>query len=125
MINNKGDTMNTKMPVQSHISHVDSPSTPCLFRRILTRISRVRFSAALLLAGMFAVEGAHAAPSTQGKNQIQRSLVAVFRLSGQLNETPQREELALFGTPGISLKELIERLQRAARDPDVKAVVIL
>ena len=111
--NNKGDTMNTKMRIQQ-ISHV------------LVRISRIRFGAALILSGMLAAGGVHAAPATQSTNQTNHnSMVAVFRLSGQLNEAPEREELALFGTPGISLKELVERLQRAARDPDVKAVVIV
>src|SRR5262245_46418879 len=97
MNENKGDTMNTKMPIQQ-ISRVDFPSTPWLFLRILIRISRIRFGAALMLAGMLAAGSAHAAPTTQSTNQTHNSMVAVFRLSGQLNEAPEREELALFGT---------------------------
>jgi protease-4 len=52
-------------------------------------------------------------------------VVAVFRLSGPLSEAPADETLAMFGSVGTSLKDLVARLGKAANDPAVKAVVIL
>jgi len=115
--------MNVKIP-QYQLSQDDLPSTS-IVRRTTIRVSLMRFCSALILAGMFASGSIHAAQTAQSTNQIHRSIVAVFRLNGPLEETPSREEFALFGVPGTSLKELVERLQKAARDPDVKAVVIL
>jgi protease-4 len=50
--------------------------------------------------------------------------VAVFKLESAIEETPG-EDLALFGKPPVSLHELITRLRTAAKDENVKAVVIL
>ncbi len=49
----------------------------------------------------------------------------MFRLEGALTEVPGEEALPLFSPPGTSLKQLVERLAKAANDPAVKAVVIL
>ena len=54
-----------------------------------------------------------------------KNIVAVFSLSGPLTEIPADETFAMFNVPGISLRELVKRLDKAARDPAVKAVVIL
>jgi protease-4 len=55
-----------------------------------------------------------------------KSVVAVFTLRGELSETPRDEALALFGgSQGISLRQLVSRMNQAADDPNVKAVVIL
>lgn len=80
---------------------------------------------AVLLALLFATTRAPAAPAAQSTNQIDESVVAVFRIDGTLDEVPSDQSFALFSTPGTSLKELVERLDKAADDPDVKAVVIL
>jgi len=40
-------------------------------------------------------------------------------------EVPMGDDLPLFGPAGVSLKELVERLDKAAADPAVKAVVIV
>src|SRR4051794_40708106 len=53
------------------------------------------------------------------------AVVPVFRLDGALTERPAGEELPIFEAPGMSLKDLIERMNKAAKDPAVKAVVIV
>jgi protease-4 len=53
-----------------------------------------------------------------------KPVVAVFRLDGALSEPPKAE--GLFDTDrGVSLKDLVERLNKAAKDDNVKAVVML
>jgi len=66
-----------------------------------------------------------AAPGDQPANEKPKSIVPVFRLTGQLPEVPADEAFALFAPPVTSLKELVMRLEKAADDPAVKAVVIL
>jgi protease-4 len=51
--------------------------------------------------------------------------VAVFRLMGDLTESPVDETLSLGGAASISLNDLVARMQKAGDDPDVKALVIL
>lgn len=53
------------------------------------------------------------------------SSIAVFRLEGKLTEAPVDEAFPMFNLPGTSLKELVTRLDKAAHDANVKAVVIL
>ena len=53
------------------------------------------------------------------------SIVAVFRLEGPVTEVPADDLEQMFGQPGVSLKDLVTRLGKAAADPAVKAVVIL
>jgi protease-4 len=76
---------------------------------------------ALVLAGTLAPAAAVEQPATEKV----RSIVAVFRLDGPLTEVPTEETLLMFAPPGISLKELVARLDKAADDSAVKAVVIL
>jgi protease IV len=54
-----------------------------------------------------------------------KPVVAVFRLSGPMTESPADESIPLFSPPGTSLKDLVERLNKAVGDEDVKAVVVL
>lgn len=83
------------------------------------------FSSMLTLALVLAGAPAQAAPGRTSANEKDRSVIAVFRLSGPLTEVPTSEDLALFGPVGTSLKKLVERLDKAADDPAVKAVVLL
>jgi ClpP class serine protease len=53
------------------------------------------------------------------------TVVPVFRLDGAITERPAGEELPIFEPPGVSLKDLIERMNKAAKDPGVKAVVVV
>jgi len=66
-----------------------------------------------------------AAPGEQTAEEKPRNVVAVFRLDGPVTEVPADDLLEMFGTPGVSLKDLVTRLSKAAADPTVKAVVIL
>src|SRR5436309_3249592 len=60
------------------------------------------------------------------KKSDKKATVAVFTLHGELSEQPKGEELALFGSAGAtSLKELVEKLRKAAYDSSVKGVVVL
>src|SRR3954466_13736205 len=51
--------------------------------------------------------------------------IAVFSLSGAVSESPVEESLPLFSAPGTSLRDLASRMTKAAKDPGVKAVVVL
>ena len=59
------------------------------------------------------------------KAETPKPRVAVFRLSGTLNETPREEIFNLGGKTPTPLLTLVERLDKAAADEAVKAVVIL
>jgi protease IV len=52
-------------------------------------------------------------------------VVAVFSLNGAVTETPAADDFPLGGGNAVSLRELIVRLDKAAKDPAVKAVVFL
>jgi protease-4 len=51
--------------------------------------------------------------------------VAVFRLAGPVSEVPEEVVFAMGGAAPESLKSLVGRLNKAAKDPEVKAVVLL
>jgi len=61
----------------------------------------------------------------QPASEQPRPVVAVFHLRGPLTELPADNLLEMFGPHVISLKELTARLDKAAADPLVKAVVLL
>jgi len=51
--------------------------------------------------------------------------VAVFKLSGAVNESPASIDIFSFSPPGPSLSDLVKRMEKAAGDNDVKAVVLM
>jgi protease IV len=51
--------------------------------------------------------------------------VPVFRLSGSVKESPAEESFSFSMTPPVTLRDLIGRMNKAAKDPSVKAVVML
>jgi protease-4 len=59
-----------------------------------------------------------AAPTT-------RPVVAVFDLHGDITEQPVDNSMPLFGSQPPSLREIVSRMDKAAKDPVVKAVVVL
>ena len=69
---------------------------------------------------------ATAAPSTQ-PNKTSNPTVAVFKLDRDLSESGGGSGglSALFGEPPVTLHELIDHMNKAAADPNVKAVVLL
>lgn len=51
--------------------------------------------------------------------------LAVFSLNGAVTETPKVDDLPISGGLGISLRELVQRMDKAGKDPAVKGVVLL
>lgn len=51
--------------------------------------------------------------------------VPVFRLDGAITESPAPEGLPIFDAPGESLKDLLARMDKAAKDPAVHGVVLI
>ncbi len=79
-----------------------------------------------LLLLVISAAAARAAADEQKPEEKPRDIVAVFRLEGPVNEAPADETFSFLGSRlGTSLKDLVERLGKAANDPAVKAVVIL
>ncbi|WP_428939511.1 signal peptide peptidase SppA [Fontivita pretiosa] len=65
------------------------------------------------------------APTAPGKTQAAQNVIPVFQLRGEITESPADPTLALFGPPGISLRQLVEQMKQAAADESVRAVVLL
>src|SRR5436190_269757 len=80
----------------------------------------VLFVVSLALSAFTAV----AAPTDAAVDKDRSSIVAVFALDGGLSEVPAGDTFS-FGPPPSSLKEIVERFDKAANDPAVKAVVVL
>jgi protease-4 len=82
---------------------------------------------ALLLPALSLSAGAAADPKDKKKDdkKPEKPIVAVFRLSGSLTETPADDSFSLTPDRGTTLKTLVERLRKAKGDAAVKAVVIL
>ena len=59
------------------------------------------------------------------KAEAPKARVAVFRLAGTVKETPTEEVFNFGGESGESLWKLVKRLDKAAGDPAVKAVVVV
>jgi len=59
------------------------------------------------------------------KAKAEKPRIAVFRLSSAVTELPDDETFSLNPSAGITLKQLVGRMKKAADDPAVKAVVIL
>lgn len=89
----------------------------------------------LLALGMLAVLpllGAADPPATEKKVEkketkkatTDKPRIAVFRLAGPVGEQSE-EELLSFSTSGVTLKDLVARMKKAAEDESVKAVVVL
>ncbi len=72
------------------------------------------------------------AADTTGKDAPEKKaatpkpVIPVFRLTGPVHESPVDQTFSSFGAAqGISLKDLVSRMKKAADDPAVKAVVVL
>ena len=77
---------------------------------------------ALLLAPMLAL--APAARADEKQTSPAAPTIAVFKLDGPVTESPPDEMSAIFGgEKGVSLKDLVAHLRKAADDSNVKAVV--
>src|SRR5262245_2227465 len=59
------------------------------------------------------------------KAKTETPRIAVFRLNNPVTELPTDVSFSLSASEGITLKDLVQRMKKAADDPAVKAVVIL
>jgi protease-4 len=66
-----------------------------------------------------------AAPAKPDKKADAKPVVAVFRLSGSVSELPADDFFSFAETSGSTLRDLVTRMKKAAKDPDVKAIAIL
>src|SRR5687767_4564878 len=66
-----------------------------------------------------------AAPTTKPASTKDAPVIAVFNFDGAISERPANEELPIFGPPPTSLKTLLERIDKAGKDPNVKALVLV
>src|SRR3954451_11323136 len=70
--------------------------------------------------------GAFAADKKDKDKKADKPTVAVFRLDGAVTEEPKGDDTFSLGADRLlSLKDLIERLDKAAGDANVKAIVLL
>lgn len=65
-----------------------------------------------------------AAPADEKKSDSPKVKIPVFRLHGEISESPT-EEAFPFGTRKLSFRELVARIKKAADDSSVKALVLL
>jgi protease-4 len=78
---------------------------------------------AVVVSFIAPARAAHAAddpPAQPGK-----PVIAVFTLTGPITESPVDEPFPFFDLPTASLRDLTRRMTKAAKDPAVKAVVLL
>src|SRR5918993_2729380 len=66
-----------------------------------------------------------AAKADTAKPDTAKPVVAVFLLDAPLSESGGGESIPLFSPPGLSLRELVSRMDKAKDDPAVKAVVLM
>ncbi len=76
------------------------------------------WSVALAVAVMFPI-----AASAQF-DKSERKKIAHFHLSGAMSETPREDPFGLSGGKAPSLKRTLERLAKARKDDDVRAIVL-
>ncbi|HEX4590619.1 MAG TPA: S49 family peptidase, partial [Gemmataceae bacterium] len=89
-----------------------------MFRR------RLLFSAVAILLPFAPLS--QAAEKDKGKDKTSdKATVAVFRLEGAVTEPPRADDFGFGGDRMVSLKELVERIDKAAGDEKVKAVVLM
>ena len=86
----------------------------------MKRVTDRWFVPCLLLAA-FAARTVAAEPK---KSDSAKSVAIVLKLHGSLTETPADQSFSLSGEKSVSLKDVIERLKKAADDDAIKAVVM-
>ncbi len=78
----------------------------------------------LAVTGLLLLAPAARGAGTRDTSTKTKAIIPVFSFSGAITEKPQGEDL-LFGSQSESFHELITRLQKAEKDKEVKAVVLL
>jgi protease-4 len=94
------------------------------FRKLMTFAT----VAALLIGHSLAQETKNADAAKSGESakakDAAKPVVAVFRLSGSLTETPTDDGFPFSAEHSTALKDLLERMKKAQDDKNVKAVVV-
>ncbi len=101
-------------------------------KETLRRVRRLLFPtrattnivAVVAFASLLLIAPARGADEKSDEDQA-RPIVAVFRLQGPLSEAPVDESFSMFSQLSTSLKDLVGRMDKAAGDSRVKAVVIV
>src|SRR5262249_48903514 len=88
---------------------------------------RLLFGLGILAVLPLAAAAGPAAPGQKEEKKAKAAPahVAVFRLAAAVTESPEDDLFAFGGPAPGSLKDLVARLNKAADDPAVKAVVLL
>jgi protease-4 len=85
-------------------------------------MSKRGFISLIVLSILLPALARAASPATQ---PAAKPVIAVFELRGELSEQPMDDSLPLFGPTPPALRDIVERLGKAADDADVQAVVLL
>lgn len=64
-------------------------------------------------------------PASSAFGQEKQPKLAVFRLSGEVSEQPKGDDLLFGSVGGVALKDLVERIDKAKTDDEVKGIVLL
>src|SRR4051794_19994520 len=86
---------------------------------------RTRLLLALAAGLLPFAPAAFAADKKDKDKKAEQPTVAVFRLTGAVTEQPKADDFSFGDVGGESLKELVERMDKASHDANVKAVVLL
>ncbi|MGE5611137.1 MAG: signal peptide peptidase SppA [Bacillota bacterium] len=81
--------------------------------------------ATLCIVTLMLIPAMRSAAKDNAKADDTKPTIAVFSLAGPITESPIDNPLPLFAPPGTSLKDLVTRMQKAADDPSVRAVLLL
>ena len=97
-------------------------------KRILWKAT-ILLMTVLVLTAPAAAQDSKTTAATKNAEAVKTSttpkqIVAVFRLKGGLSETPTDESFPLLADQSTALKDLVQRMHKAAADKDVKAVTI-
>jgi protease-4 len=101
-----------------------SETTPVAetIRKVLCFLTVSAFLTAPASLGVVPASGAEEAKDAK---PAARPKVAVFRLAGDITESPTDETFSLGGVTSVTLNDLVARMEKAGNDPDVKALVVL
>src|SRR6476646_4541550 len=86
-------------------------------------LAALLFVASLMPASALAAKTKSATSQAAGAGE-QTAIIPVFTLHGPIAESPP-DDMMLFSEPQASLRDLVDRMDKAAKDPAVKAVVFL
>jgi len=95
-----------------------------MLRRLCVLLSAA--AVALCLPASLQARDTKPAKTNEKSTKAGKVVIPVFRLRGELKETPGEENLSLFSTATPeTLHDIVDRMNKAAEDANVKAVVLL